>query len=71
MHNQGVFLLEIPKEDEELLLQLIEEKKLSKELIIELVNKALEIRYQDRVIGFKDELSDLIRKYANDKKDIK
>ena len=65
-----MFLLEIPKEDEELLLQLLEEKKLSKDLIIDLVRKALEIRYQDRVIGFKDELSDLIKMYANDKKDL-
>ena len=63
-------MLKIPKEDEELLLQLIEEKEISKELIFKLVKKALDIRYQDRVIGFKDELSDLIKEYANDKKDI-
>jgi len=63
-------VLKIPKEDEELLLQLIEEKEISKELIFKLVKKALDIRYQDRVIGFKDELSDLIKEYANDKKDI-
>ena len=60
----------IPKEDEELLLQLIEEKKLSEKLILKLVKKALNIRYQNRVIGFKDELSDLIKEYANDKKGI-
>ncbi len=60
----------IPKEDEELLLQLIEEKKLPEKLILKLVKKALNIRYQNRVIGFKDELSDLIKEYANDKKGI-
>jgi len=63
-------MLKIPKEDEELLLELIEAKKLSKELIFKLVKKALDIRYQNRVIGFKDELSDLIKEYANDKRDI-
>jgi hypothetical protein len=63
-------MLKIPKEDEELLLELIEEKKLPEKLILELVKKALDIRYQDRVvIGFKDDLSDLIKEYANDKKD--
>ncbi len=64
-------MLKIPKEDEELLLELIQEKKFPKELIFKLVEKALNIRYQDRVVGFKDELSDLIKEYANDKKDIK
>ena len=63
-------MLKIPKEDEELLLELIQEKKLSEELILKLVKKALNIRYQDRVVGFKDELSDLIKEYANDKKDM-
>jgi len=63
-------MLKIPKEDEELLLELIEAKKLSKDLIFKLVKKALDIRYQNRVIGFKDELSDLIKEYANDKRDI-
>lgn len=63
-------MLKIPKEDEELLLELIQEKKLSEELILKLVKEALNIRYQDRVIGFKDELSDLIKEYANDKKDM-
>jgi len=62
-------MLKIPKEDEELLLELIEEKKLPEKLILKLVEKALDIRYQDRVIGFKDDLSDLIKEYANDKKD--
>ena len=61
-------MLKIPKEDEELLLELIEEKKLPEKLILKLVEKALDIRYQDRVIGFKDDLSDLIKEYANDKK---
>jgi len=68
--TKGLFMSKIPKEDEELLLQLIEEKKLPEKLILKLVKKALDIRYQDRVIGFKDELSDLIKEYANDKKDI-
>ena len=62
-------MLKIPQEDEKLLLELIEEKKLPKKLILKLVKKALDIRYQDRVIGFKDDLSDLIKEYANDKKD--
>ena len=61
-------MLEIPEEDENLLLQLIDEKDISKELITKLVNKAIEVRYQDKVIGFKDEISDLIKEYANDKK---
>ena len=41
---------------------------MSNDLIIKLVNKAIEIRYQDKPIGFKDEISDLIKEYANDKK---
>jgi hypothetical protein len=40
-----------------------------KKLVIELVSKAMDVRYQDKSIGFKDEISDLIKKYANDKKD--
>jgi len=55
----------IPKEDEKLLLDLLDEKKIPKDLIFELVNKAIDIRYQDRVIGLKDEISDLIKEYAN------
>jgi hypothetical protein len=61
-------LLEIPEEDKKLLLQLIDEKKISEELINKLVNKAIKVRYQDKVIGLKDEISDLIKEYANDKK---
>ena len=61
---------DIPKEDEELLLKLIDEKKLSKDLVIKLVKKAMEVRYKDRPIGFKDEISDLIKEYANDKKEF-
>lgn len=63
-------MLEIPKEDKELLLQLINEKEISESLINKLVNKAIEVRYQTKVIGFKDEISDLIKEYANDKKNI-
>jgi hypothetical protein len=55
----------IPKEDEKLLLELLDEKKIPKDLIFELVNKAIDIRYQDKVIGLKDEISDLIKEYAN------
>ena len=62
---------DIPKEDEELLLKLIDEKKLSKDLVIKLVKKAMEVRYKDRPIGFKDEISDLVKEYANDKKGFK
>ncbi len=61
-------MLEIPEEDKNLLLQLVDEKKIPKELIISLVSKAISVRYQDKVIGFKDEISDLIKEYANDKK---
>jgi len=61
-------LLEIPEEDEKLLVQLTNEKNVSEELIKKLVNKAVEVRYQDKVIGLKDEISDLIKEYANDKK---
>lgn len=61
-------MLEIPKDDKELLLQLIYEKDISEELIKKLVNKAIKVRYQDKVIGLKDEISDLIKEYANDKK---
>ena len=65
-------MLEIPKEDERLLLELIREKRLSKNLIIELVKKALDIRYQNRITAnFRDELSDLIKRYANDKRNFK
>ena len=61
-------MLEIPEEDKEILLELIDKKKIPEELIIKLVNKAIAVRYQDKVIGFKDEISDLIKEYANDKK---
>ena len=60
-------MLNIPKEDENLLQKLIEEKKISEELIYTLATKAIEVRYQDRAIGFKNEISDLIKEYANDK----
>jgi len=63
-------MLKIPKEDEELLLELIEEKKLSKELIFKLVGKAVKYRYETRPIGFQSDVSDLITKYANSKKDL-
>ena len=55
----------IPSEDEKLLLELLNEQKIPKDLIFELVNKAIDIRYQDKVIGLKDEISDLIKEYAN------
>ena len=61
-------MLKIPEEDRKLLLQLINEKDVSEELITKLVNKAVEVRYQDKVIGLKDEISDLIKEYANDNK---
>jgi len=61
-------LLKIPEEDKKLLLHLIDEKNISEELINKLVNKAIEVRYQDKVIGLKDEISDLIKEYANNKK---
>ena len=62
-------MIELPEEDKKLLFDLIEEKKISQSLIIKLVNQAIEVRYQDKAIGFKDEISDLIKKYANDNKD--
>ena len=55
----------IPNEDEKLLLEVLDEKKIPKDLIFELVVKAIDIRYQDKVIGLKDEISDLIKEYAN------
>lgn len=61
-------MLKLPNEDKELLYELIIQKKISNDLIINLVNKAIEVRYQDKPIGFKDEISDLIKEYANDKK---
>lgn len=61
-------MINIPDEDRKLLLELSKEKKISSELVTSLVNKAIEVRYQDKTIGFKDELSDLIKEYANDKK---
>ncbi|NKQ38026.1 MAG: hypothetical protein HF967_00855 [Methanosarcinales archaeon] len=61
-------MLNIPVEDKQLLLQLINEKNVSEELINKLVSKAIEVRYQDKVIGLKDEISDLIKEFANDKK---
>lgn len=63
-------MLKIPQEDEKLLLQLTIEKKLSEELIVKLVEKAIEVRYKSKSIGFKDEISDLIKEYANDKKEF-
>ncbi len=36
-------MLEIPEEDKKLLLQLIDEKKISEELINKLVNKAIKV----------------------------
>jgi len=63
-------MLKIPKEDEELLLELIEEKKLSKELIFKLVKKSIKYRYETRPIGFQGDVSDLIMEYANSKKDL-
>ena len=61
-------MLNIPEEDKQLLLQLTNEKNVSEELIRKLVNKAIEVRYQEKVIGLKDEISDLIKEFANDKK---
>lgn len=61
-------MLKLPNEDKELLYELIIQKKISNDLIINLVNKAIEVRYQDKSIGFKDEISDLIKEYANDKR---
>jgi len=63
-------LLQLPIEDKELLYDLIEQKKISNSLIERLVNKAIEVRFQDKTIGFKDEISDLIKEYANDKRDF-
>jgi hypothetical protein len=53
--------------DEELLLKLTKEKNISYELILRLVAKAKEFRYQERQIGVKDDISDLIKEYANKK----
>jgi hypothetical protein len=66
---KGLVLIQLPKDDQELLYDLIDSKKLPAKLITKLVNMAIEVRYQDKVIGFKDELSDLIKEYANDRKE--
>ena len=63
-------MTQLPQKDQELLFELIDSKKLPVILITKLVNKAIEVRYQDKVIGFKDELSDLIKEYANDHKGL-
>jgi len=63
-------LLELPEEDKKLLYQLIEEKTVPERLIVKLVQLAIEVRYQDKAIGFKDEISDLIKEYANDYKAV-
>lgn len=60
--------MKLLEEDEKILKELIDKKNVPKELINKLVKKAIKIRYQDRVVGFKDEISDLIKEYANDKK---
>jgi len=65
---KGFFLIKIPKDDKKLLLELTQEKKLPEELILSLVKKAIEVRYQTRVIGLKDDFSELIKEYANKKK---
>jgi hypothetical protein len=62
--------MNIPQEDQQLLIKLSNEKGINYNLISNLVEKAIEIRYQNKPIGFKDEISDLIKKYANDKKEI-
>lgn len=62
-------MLDIPEEDKKILLDLAEARNISNKLILELVSKAMDVRYQDKAIGFKDEISDLIKEYANDKKD--
>ena len=63
-------MLELPEEDKKLLYQLIEEKTVPERLIVKLVQLAIEVRYQDKAIGFKDEISDLIKEYANDYKAV-
>lgn len=60
--------MQLLEEDKKILNELIDKKNVPKELINKLVKKAIKIRYQDRVVGFKDEISDLIKEYANDKK---
>jgi len=57
----------INKEDKELLLQLSKEYNLDEHLNIKLVEKIMKVRYQDKVIGLKDEISDIIKLYANKK----
>jgi len=62
--------MKIPQEDQQLLMELSNEKGINYNLVSKLVEKAIEIRYQNKSIGFKDEISDLIKEYANDKKEI-
>jgi len=57
--------------EKKLLEQLAKEHNLPKELVNKLVEKATKVRYQQRAMGFKDEISDLIKEYANDKMDNK
>ena len=61
-------MTKISDEEKELLDELIKNKNISKHLIYELVEKAIEIRYQNKAIGFKDDISDLIKEFANDKR---
>jgi hypothetical protein len=41
-------LINIPEEDKKLLLDLASEKNVSSKLVIELVSKAMDVRYQDK-----------------------
>ena len=56
--------------EKKLLEKLAKEHNLPKDLINKLVGKAIKVRYQQRAMGFKDEISDLIKEYANDRKDF-
>lgn len=55
--------------EKKLLEKLAKEHNLPKELVNILVEKANQVRYQQRAMGFKDDIAGLIKEYANKEKD--
>ena len=51
--------------EKKLLDSLADKVNIPKDLVNQLVEKANKVRYQQRAIGFKNEISDLIKEYAN------
>ncbi len=56
----------LQKEEKKLLKELIVKHNLNEHLVFQLIDRAMEVRYKDRVYaGFKDELRDIIYQFAN------